>query len=106
MESVGNCPSHSVLQLMSLRFGICWWQHCLQIQHKHKIQEFLYFILQVWSADIIKPVTNNNYVNNVEIVDVANKCWNYALYSCQDLDVSFLVRYKEHYLKYDSFSSL
>ena len=47
---------------------------------------------EVWSADIIIPVTNKKYVNNVSSVDISNMCWNYIFYACQNHEISFLVR--------------
>merc|ERR1712179_811385 len=56
----------------------------------NRVQEF-----KVWSADIVSPPTNTNYVNNVLSVDITNKCWNSILYTCQNMEVVFLVRYPE-----------
>ena len=47
---------------------------------------------QVWSADIISPVTTNQSVTNVDEVLVQNRCWNNILYPCQNLTLTFMVR--------------
>ena len=50
---------------------------------------------KIWDADIINPQTSQNYVKNVTDVDIMNKCYNPILYSCQYLELSFMVRYPE-----------
>ncbi|XP_023342539.1 uncharacterized protein LOC111712214 [Eurytemora carolleeae] len=62
----------------------------LSITFKSEVLEF-----KVWDADIVNPATANNYVNNVTSVDIVNKCWNPILYSCQYLELPFLVRYPD-----------
>jgi len=62
----------------------------LNITFKNEVDEF-----KVWDADIINPMTSKDYVYNVTMVDVINKCWNPILYPCQYLELPFLVRFKE-----------
>merc|ERR1719450_1850897 len=60
----------------------------LSITFCNMIEEF-----KVWSADIVSPPTTTNYVTNLLSVDITNKCWNSILYTCQNQEVVFLVRY-------------
>eukprot|EP00092_Neocalanus_flemingeri_P034507 GFUD01037520.1.p1 GENE.GFUD01037520.1~~GFUD01037520.1.p1 ORF type:complete len:186 (-),score=43.30 GFUD01037520.1:181-672(-) len=62
----------------------------LAITFNDEVEEF-----KVWDADIINPATKNNYVNNVTSVEVMNKCYNPILYSCQFLELSFMIRYPD-----------
>jgi len=62
----------------------------LNITFNSKVDEF-----QIWDADIINPMTTKNYVYNVTQVEIVAKCWNPVLYSCQFLEVPFLVRFPE-----------
>ena len=47
---------------------------------------------KVWDADILSPATTSNYVSNVTSLSIMNKCYNPILYSCQYLELPFLVR--------------
>merc|ERR1711910_35363 len=62
----------------------------LSLTFANQVAEF-----KVWDADIINPTTKNNYVMEVSSVEVMNKCYNPILYSCQFLELSFLVRYPD-----------
>jgi len=62
----------------------------LNITFKSEVAEF-----KVWDADITNPSTRENYVKNVTSVEVMNKCYNPILYSCQYLELPFLVRYPD-----------
>merc|ERR1739838_725490 len=64
----------------------------LSITFSAQVQEF-----KVWDADILNltPTNKNNYVLNVANVEIMNKCYNPILYSCQFLELSFMVRYPE-----------
>merc|ERR1712106_333052 len=62
----------------------------LAITFANEVNEF-----KVWDADIITPDTKNNYVASVTSVSIMNKCYNPILYSCQFLELSFMVRYPE-----------
>jgi len=60
----------------------------LDITFNNEVKEF-----KIWDADI--QGTTKNYVNNVSQVVVENKCYNPILYSCQFLELSFLVRFPD-----------
>lgn len=60
----------------------------LTIAFNNEVKEF-----KIWDADIDGTV--KNYVNNVVVVTVTNKCYNPILYSCQYLELSFLVRFPD-----------
>merc|ERR1712080_18621 len=62
----------------------------LTITFEEEIMEY-----KVWDADIIDPMTSGNSVTNVTTTTVMNKCWNPVLYSCQYLELSFMVRFPE-----------
>jgi len=60
----------------------------LDITFNNEVKEF-----KIWDADI-QNVTKN-YVINVDQVVVENKCYNPILYSCQFLELSYLVRFPD-----------
>jgi len=62
----------------------------LELTFKNEVKEF-----KIWDADIINPVTTNNYVIDVSTVKVMNKCWNPILYQCQYLEIQFMVRFPD-----------
>jgi len=62
----------------------------LEITFANIVAEF-----KIWDADIINPPTSQNYVKDVGLVEIMNKCYNPILYSCQYLELSFMVRYPE-----------
>merc|ERR1711887_157398 len=62
----------------------------LSLTFANQVAEF-----KVWDADIINPTTKNNYVMEVSSVEIMNKCYNPILYSCQYLELSFMVRFPE-----------
>merc|ERR1711953_134791 len=53
-----------------------------------QVEEF-----KIWSATIVSPASQGNFVKNVEAVNITNVCWNGILYSCQSYEISFLVRF-------------
>merc|ERR1712055_222482 len=55
---------------------------------------------KVWDADI--SGTSKNYVTDAASVTVTNKCYNPILYSCQFLELSFLVRFPDDISDEDS----
>jgi len=60
----------------------------LTIVFNNKVKEF-----KIWDADIAG--TTKNYVLDTAEVTVTNKCYNPILYSCQFLELSYLVRFPD-----------
>lgn len=60
----------------------------LDITFDNEVKEF-----KIWDADI--QGSSKNYKNNVTQLVVQNKCYNPILYSCQFLELSFLVRFPD-----------